>query len=245
MQYHRWRSSAHLTALHSIAAVALSNALMMCPGNDDLRNVCSGLVTHFSVVIPERLPGFCAPSLSLLARHYIDAVEYVQQSARSHGGHAAAHERRGTTADHPRVGAARAPSFEQRRGGTAARPCVAAGRFGESALPAQELAACAPFLGPTHALRARRSWCLPCLRRASPPRLTPTCAKLLCAPCSRCSITPAELHRASAAELLGTGYPAWRAHLSPPALIRALFRLSVLHARDTAETRAPRGFRSG
>ena len=83
MQYHRWRSSAHLTALHSIAAVALSNALMMCPGNDDLRNVCSGLVTHFSVVIPERLPGFCAPSLSLLARHYIDAVEYVQQSARS------------------------------------------------------------------------------------------------------------------------------------------------------------------
>ena len=62
MQYHRWRSSAHLTALHSIAAVALSNALMMCPGNDDLRNVCSGLVTHFSVVIPERLPGFCAPS---------------------------------------------------------------------------------------------------------------------------------------------------------------------------------------
>ena len=42
--------------------------------------MCSGLVTHFSVVLPERLPSFCAPSLSLLARHYLDAVEEVRHA---------------------------------------------------------------------------------------------------------------------------------------------------------------------
>ena len=78
--HHRWQCSAHLTALHSIAAVSLSNTIMMCPGHDEVRNVCSGLVTHFSVVLPERLPSFCAPSLSLLARHYLDAVEEVQHA---------------------------------------------------------------------------------------------------------------------------------------------------------------------
>ena len=56
---------------------------MMCPGHDEVRNVCSSLVTHFSVVLPERLPSFCAPSLSLLARHYVDVVEEVQQAARA------------------------------------------------------------------------------------------------------------------------------------------------------------------
>lgn len=80
---HRWRCSAHLTALHSVAAVALANTLMTCPGYDEVRNVCSGLVTHFSIVLPERLPLFCAPSLSLLARHYVDAAEEVQQAARA------------------------------------------------------------------------------------------------------------------------------------------------------------------
>ena len=81
--HHRWQCSSHLTALHSIAAVALSNTLMMCPGYDDVRNTCSSLVTHFSVVLPERLPFFCAPSLSLLARHYVDPVEEVRQAARA------------------------------------------------------------------------------------------------------------------------------------------------------------------
>ena len=80
---HRWQCSAHLTALHSLAAVALANTLMTCPGYDDVRNVCSSLVTHFSVVLPERLPLFCAPSLSLLARHYVDSAEEVQQAARA------------------------------------------------------------------------------------------------------------------------------------------------------------------
>ena len=56
---------------------------MMCPGYDAVRNACSSLVTHFSVVLPERLPSFCAPSLSLLARHYADPNEEVQQAARS------------------------------------------------------------------------------------------------------------------------------------------------------------------
>ena len=80
---HRWQCSAHLTALHSLAAVALANMLLTCPGYDEVRNVCSSLVTHFSVVLPERLPLFCAPSLSLLARHYVDSAEEVQQAARA------------------------------------------------------------------------------------------------------------------------------------------------------------------
>ena len=82
-RHHRWQCSSHLTALHSIAAVALANTRMCSPGNDDVRNVCSSLVTHFSVALPEKLPLFCAPSLSLLARHYADPVEEVQQAARA------------------------------------------------------------------------------------------------------------------------------------------------------------------
>ena len=82
LRHHRWQCSSHLTALHSIAAVSLANTLMMSPGCDDVRNVCSSLVTHFSIMLPERLPSFCAPSLSLLARHYVDAVEEVQQVSR-------------------------------------------------------------------------------------------------------------------------------------------------------------------
>eukprot|EP00966_Prymnesium_polylepis_P252314 5833083-Prymnesium_polylepis.1 len=38
---------------------------------------------HFSVLLPERLPAFCAPSLSLLARHYVDSADEVQQAARA------------------------------------------------------------------------------------------------------------------------------------------------------------------
>ena len=48
---HRWECSSHLTALHSMSAVALANTLMGCPGYDDVRNVCSALVTRFSVVL--------------------------------------------------------------------------------------------------------------------------------------------------------------------------------------------------
>ena len=34
---HRWQCSAHLTALHSLAAVALANTLMSSPGYDEVR----------------------------------------------------------------------------------------------------------------------------------------------------------------------------------------------------------------
>ena len=234
MQYHRWRSSAHLTALHSIAAVALSNALMMCPGNDDLRNVCSGLVTHFSVVIPERLPGFCAPSLSLLARHYIDAVEYVQQSARSL---MEGTLQRMSVEVRRQIIHAWAPRVLRLSSSVAeARPPDLASPQGVSVSPRSPLRARRLRTFPRPDPRAARAQVLVLAVLAS--RFSASVDSDVCEVIVRTLLAllnhPAELHRASAAELLGTGYPAWRAHLSPPALIRALFRLSVLHARDTA-----------
>lgn len=78
----RWRCSSHLTALHSLAAVTLCNTLMSHPGNDRFRNFCSLLAAHFSVRLPSSLPGFCPPSLTLLARTFVDPVDAVQQAAR-------------------------------------------------------------------------------------------------------------------------------------------------------------------
>ena len=233
MQYHRWRSSAHLTALHSIAAVALSNALMMCPGNDDLRNVCSGLVTHFSVVIPERLPGFCAPSLSLLARHYIDAVEYVQQSARSL---MEGTLQRMSVEVRRQIIHAWAPRVLRLSSSVAeARPPDLASPQGVSVSPRSPLRARRLRTFPRPDPRARAQVLVLAVLAS---RFSASVDSDVCEVIVRTLLAllnhPAELHRASAAELLGTGYPAWRAHLSPPALIRALFRLSVLHARDTA-----------
>ena len=207
---------------------------MMCPGNDDLRNVCSGLVTHFSVVIPERLPGFCAPSLSLLARHYIDAVEYVQQSARSL---MEGTLQRMSVEVRRQIIHAWAPRVLRLSSSVAeARPPDLASPQGVSVSPRSPLRARRLRTFPRPDPRAARAQVLVLAVLAS--RFSASVDSDVCEVIVRTLLAllnhPAELHRASAAELLGTGYPAWRAHLSPPALIRALFRLSVLHARDTA-----------
>ena len=45
---------------------------------------------------------------------------------------------------------------------------------------------------------------------------------------------PSDLHRTAAAELLGKGYPVWKAHVAdPPALIRTLFRLAATYGLNS------------
>lgn len=79
---HRLQCSTHLTALCTIAPVALANALMACPACSDERNACFGLVTHL-IALRRQLQLFCAPSLSLLARYFADVVEEVRLASRA------------------------------------------------------------------------------------------------------------------------------------------------------------------
>ena len=207
-RHHRWQCSSHLTALHSIAAVALANTLMMSPGYDEVRNVCSSLVTHFSVALPERLPHFCSPSLSLLARHYVDSVEEVQQAARAlmEGTiHRMQPEVRSQimAAWSPRiVRLAKSPNAASTDLASPQGVCilvlaVLASRFATAIDPA----VCALLV---HQLLALLDH-------------------------------PADLHRAAGAELLGKGYSVWRAHIpDAPALIRTLFKLSAAHMRHAS-----------
>ena len=197
--HHRWQCSAHLTALHSIAAVSLSNTLMMCPGHDEVRNVCSSLVTHFSVVLPEKLPLFCAPSLSLLARHYVDAVEEVQQAARA-----------------LMEGTLQRMSNEVRQQivNAWAPRVLRLGRGGTS-----------PDLTSPQGVSLL---VLAVLASRFAVSLEPDVSSVLVTHLLQLLSSPSELTRIAAAELLGKGYATWRAHLADPAvLIKQLFRLSA------------------
>ncbi|KOO35531.1 wd40 repeat-containing protein [Chrysochromulina tobinii] len=214
-RHHRWQCSSHLTALHSIAAVTLANTLMMCPGYDDVRNACSSLVTHFSVVLPEKLPLFCAPSLSLLASHYVDPVEEVQQAARAlmEGTlHRMKPEVRQqlVAAWAPRVLRLAEPV---RRASTAA----AAGSK-EVRVVAEDLSSPQGVSVLVLAVLTSRFF-------------TPLDAELSTIVVNQLTALldhPSELHRTAAAELLGKGYPIWKAHVAdPPTLIRTLFLLSA------------------
>ena len=197
--HHRWQCSAHLTALHSIAAVSLSNTLMMCPGHDEVRNVCSSLVTHFSVVLPEKLPLFCAPSLSLLARHYVDAVEEVQQAARA-----------------LMEGTLQRMSNEVRQQivNAWAPRVLRLGRGGAS-----------PDLTSPQGVSLL---VLAVLASRFAVGLEPDVSSVLVTHLLQLLSSPSELTRVAAAELLGKGYATWRPHLADPAvLIKQLFRLSA------------------
>ena len=197
--HHRWQCSAHLTALHSIAAVSLSNTLMMCPGHDEVRNVCSSLVTHFSVVLPEKLPLFCAPSLSLLARHYVDAVEEVQQAARA-----------------LMEGTLQRMSNEVRQQivNAWAPRVLRLGRGGAS-----------PDLTSPQGVSLL---VLAVLASRFAVGLEPDVSSVLVTHLLQLLSSPSELTRVAAAELLGKGYATWRPHLADPTvLIKQLFRLSA------------------
>ena len=210
LAHHRWQCSSHLTALHSIAAVSLANTLMSSPGNDEVRNVCSSLVTHFSVMLPERLPSFCAPSLSLLARHYVDSVEEVQQAARA--------LMEGTIHRMPaqtraQIVAAWSPRV-MRLGASAAAAAAASDLSSPQGVSVLVLAVLASRFGTL---------------------IEPGVCTVLVAQLVALLDHPAELHRSAAAELVGKGYTAWRAYIAdPPSVIRTLFKLSAAHARSQA-----------
>ena len=214
-RHHRWQCSSHLTALHSIAAVTLSNTLMMCPGYDDVRNACSSLVTHFSVVLPEKLPLFCAPSLSLLASHYVDPVEEVQQAARA-----------------LMEGTLHRMKPEVRQQLVAAwAPRVL--RLAEPARRASTDAAAGskPVRVVAEDLSSPQGVSVLVLAVLASRFFTPLDAQLSTIVVNQLTALldhPSELHRTAAAELLGKGYPIWKAHVAdPPTLIRTLFLLSA------------------
>jgi hypothetical protein len=187
---------------------------MTCPGNDDVRNVCSGLVTRFSVVLPERLRAFCAPSLSLLARHYVDPIEEVQQAARA--------LMEGTLMRmKPEVRAQIVAAWTPRvtRLAATSEPVDLTSPKGVSVVILALLAS----------------------RFATPvqPRVSAELVRHLIALLDH----PTTLHRIAAAELLGNGYAMWKSHvIEPPALIRTLFRLATAGGSDDgASDSAPRG----
>ena len=168
--------------------------------------MCSLLVTHFSVALPERFTDFCAPSLSLLARATTwTASRRVQEGgARVVGGarSIACPEVRAqiVAAWAPRVlslassppGAAAAYDLSSPQGVSVLVLAVLASRFGAPLEPAIGKVVVKQLLGQLE--------------------------------------HPAQLHRSSAAELIGKGYHVWQRHVGdPPYLIRTLFHLSVAH----------------
>ena len=213
VRHHRWQCSSHLTALHSIAAVALANTLMMSPGYDDVRNVCSSLVTHFSIVLPERLGSFCSPSLSLLARHYVDGVEEVQQAARALM-EGTIHRMRADVRS--QIMAAWAPRI------------VRLAKTGSSTA--------------TTDLTSPQGVCVLVLAvlasRFNTP-IDPAVCALLVHQLLTLLEHPADLHRSAAAELIGKGYAVWKAHvIDAPGLIKILFQLSAAHMRNASDSAA-------
>mmetsp|Transcript_8231 Transcript_8231/g.19901 ORF Transcript_8231/g.19901 Transcript_8231/m.19901 type:complete len:468 (-) Transcript_8231:87-1490(-) len=52
------------------------------PGSERVRPFAALLAAHYSVRLPDSLKRFCPPSLTLLARTYVDSVDAVQQAAR-------------------------------------------------------------------------------------------------------------------------------------------------------------------
>eukprot|EP00965_Chrysotila_dentata_P055106 1828687-Pleurochrysis_carterae.AAC.1 len=185
---------------------------MMCPGYDELRNVCSSLVTHFSIALPDSLSAYVPPSLSLLARHYVDSVEEMQQAARSlmEGSmHRMSPELRG------QVVRAWAPRV----------------------LRLGAVSGAVPELTSPHGVSVLVLAVLVC-RFAVP--LDAAVSAVLVRQLLALLDHPAELHRTAAAELLGKGFPTWREHLPSSAeFIRKLFRLSAAHAHGAAAVTAP------
>ncbi|KAL1506906.1 hypothetical protein AB1Y20_007770 [Prymnesium parvum] len=232
---HRWQCSPHLTALHSLAAVALATTLMSCPGYDEVRNICSSLVTYFSVVLPEKLPSFSAPSLSLLARHYVDSSDEVQQAARA--------MMEGTLMRmRPEIRAQIAAAWSPRvlRVGLPAK--AAADLTSPQGVSLLVLAVLASQFGTP---------------------LEPHVSNVLVHNLVRLLDHPLVAHRAWAAETLGKGYHIWRSHLadpnrpaakpsdlearpppcatSPSDLIRAIFRLSLAQSEEASDAKLREG----
>jgi len=248
----RWQASPHLSALWSLAAIATANTLVSRAGDEQLRTACSSLVSHISVGLPSLLPRLCAPSLSLLARHYCDASEEIQAAAHALLEGAMA---RMTPETRKRVVEAWLPRAIPRlaagasaglsRSASGCTLASAASSASASPLPARPPARPAPPPA------------LPTARPPAPPELSsPQGVAVLVLGVLVCRFgaamdaeaqaglaarlvamlsAPSEPQRQAAAELLSKGYRAWRPHLRKPAeLIRLLFVYATAHAAAVA-----------
>jgi WD40 repeat protein len=83
----RWQCSDSLTALHTLASVAISKCLLAYDVNESLqthenRNASSHLMSYFCVLLPEKVPQFVNPSPAVLAAFWQDPLEDIMQAAR-------------------------------------------------------------------------------------------------------------------------------------------------------------------
>lgn len=83
----RWQCSDSLTALHTLASVAIAKCLLAYDVNESLqtheqRTASSHLMSYFCVLLPDKVPHFVYPSLTVLAAFWQDPLEDILQSAR-------------------------------------------------------------------------------------------------------------------------------------------------------------------
>jgi len=76
----RWRFSSYVTAVHALSVVAIAR-LLLSLGCDN--TFCVQMITQACVDAPEKVNGYCDPSLSLLARYWDDTWEDLQDAAQT------------------------------------------------------------------------------------------------------------------------------------------------------------------
>merc|ERR1711998_100425 len=76
----RWQFSPYMTSVQSLSLVSMARLLLNL-GCDN--QMCVDLITQACVLLPETVPHFVPPSLSLLARYWEDTWEDLQDAARS------------------------------------------------------------------------------------------------------------------------------------------------------------------
>jgi hypothetical protein len=184
-----------------------------------------------------------------LARHYVDAVEEVQQAARALM-EGTIHRMRPevrlqiVAAWAPRVlrlaaspaAAAAAADLSSPQGVSVLVLAVLASRFGT---PLESVHAATHPNEFAHAAEKQAAvLCAALSTHPSPHPRVQGVATLLVKQLVGLLDHPTELHRSAAAELLGKGYAVWRIHVPDPAeLIRTLFRLSAAFMSAAAQER--------
>jgi len=76
----RWRFSSYMSAVQALSVVSLARLLLSLGCNNEF---CVEMITEACVAIPESVPQYCSPSLSLLARYWDDTWEDLQDAART------------------------------------------------------------------------------------------------------------------------------------------------------------------
>jgi hypothetical protein len=235
----RWRTSSHLTALHALAAVTLCNTLVARPAAnaDALRAFGSLLATQLAVKLPDALAGrgFCPPSLTLLAKTYVDPADAVQQAARV--------LLDGTLRRMPRVTQHQLIAAWTGRVLRAATPPAAGGGEGAAAAAAVAAAACSLEI---HSASGIAVLVLSLLAARFGHALEPAVARALAQLWVAMLHAPHDAHRRLAGEMVGLGFHVWRPFVGGQSaqLLRQLFGLMAgtaglhaLHGRPAAPPR--------